>query len=72
MSHKELKLSSSKGIFTSPQSIRLLDPGSLTINLSLGLLPVLSPVSVEKAPLFAITPSPLLTAAVINSSFVSS
>jgi hypothetical protein len=38
------------------------------MNLSLGLLPVLGPVEVEKAPLLAITPSLFFTASEISSS----
>ena len=38
------------------------------MNLSLGLLPVLDPVEVEKAPLLAITPSLFFTASEISSS----
>ena len=47
-------------------------PGSLTINLSFGLLPVLSPVTAVRAPLSASTASLLLIALSINSLFESS
>ncbi len=51
-----------------PQSMRSDVVDSWTINLSLGLLPVLSPVVAEKAPLLAMTPSLFSTACNINSS----
>ena len=50
-----------------PQSMRSDVVDSWTINLSLGLLPVLSPVVAEKAPLLAMTPSLFSTACNINS-----
>ena len=66
-----LKTSSSIGLLIEPQSIRSEVVDSLTINLSLGLLPVLSPVIAEKAPLLAMVPSLLATALSISSSLVS-
>ena len=56
----------------SPHSIRASVLGSLTINLSLGLLPVRVPVVVEKAPFLAIIPSLFSTAIVMSSSVGSS
>ena len=56
----------------SPHSIRASVLGSLTINLSLGLLPVRAPVVVEKAPFLAIIPSLFSTAIVMSSSVGSS
>jgi hypothetical protein len=62
-------LSDLNGLLISPHSIKPDVVGSWTINLSLGLLPVLSPVEVENAPLLAMTPSLFLTASSINYSF---
>ena len=53
-------------ILTSPQFISWLVVGSSTMNLSLGERPVLSPVSVTKAPSDVRNPSFLSTAKSIN------
>ncbi|MPN10765.1 hypothetical protein SDC9_158062 [bioreactor metagenome] len=57
-----LKTSSSIGRFTSPQFIKPFILSCLTMNLSLGDLPVYFPVLTTNAPLSARVPSPLLTA----------
>jgi hypothetical protein len=70
LSQSKSNFCESKGLFISPQSIRSEVVGSSTINLSLGLLPVLAPVVAEKAPLLAITPSLFFTASAISSSLL--